>query len=262
MKAWKDFLAAFSLYSRIPMPHVRFEEGEGSGAILFLPFVGAVIGGLTFGMIRLNLILDLPVFVLMILLTIIPLALTGGFHLDGFLDVEDAISSFHDKEKSLQILKDPHIGAFAVIRFALFALLWLGALYLLLFNAAKCGELTGLYQYAICFALTRSFCGLTSLVLKKARPDGMLTRETKSPGKGGIVFLALQALAGSVFLILLCPLAGVLALAGIGVFTLYYASLCKKRFGGVTGDTAGFYVTVSELVCLLILAGYSLWQVL
>ncbi len=262
MKVLKDLLAAFALYSRIPMPRVRFEEGEGSGAILFLPFVGAVIGGLTFGMIRLNLILNLPVFVLMILLTVIPLIVTGGFHMDGFLDVEDALSSFHDKEKSLQILKDPHIGAFAVIRFAVFALLWLGALYLLIFDSAKTGELTGLYQYAVCFVLARSFCGLTSLTSKKARPDGMLARETKGPGKGGIVFLALQAVAASVFLILFCPLSGVFVLAGIVIFTLYYASLCKKRFGGVTGDTAGFYVAVSELVCLLILAVYSLWQVL
>ena len=155
MKVIRELLAAFSLYSRIPMPPVRFEKGEGRRAILFLPLVGAVIGGVVYGALMLNRLLGLPIFVLMILLTVIPLVLTGGFHLDGFLDVEDALSSCQDKEKKLQILKDPHIGAFAVIRFSLFGLLWLGALYLLIYCAGQSGEEYGLYQYAVLFAASR-----------------------------------------------------------------------------------------------------------
>ena len=261
MKVIKDLLAAFSLYSRIPMPHVRFEKGEGNGAILFLPLVGVVIGGAVIGALLLNRLLGLPTFVLMILLSVIPLALTGGFHLDGFLDVEDALSSFQDKEKRLQILKDPHIGSFAVIRFSLFVMLWLGALYLLIYCAGRSGEALVLYQYALLFAAARSFCGLSCLLQKKARPEGMLDRETRETGTGGLFFLALEAGIFSLLLVLIKPLPGVLVLAGIAVFTLYYGRLCRKSFGGVTGDTAGFYVAVCELTGLMLLAGYSLWLV-
>ena len=261
MKVVKDLLAAFSLYSRIPMPPVRFEKGEGRGAILFLPLVGAVIGGVIYGALQLNRLLDLPVFVLTILLSVIPLALTGGFHLDGFLDVEDALSSFQDRQKRLEILKDPHIGAFGVIRFSLFGLLWMGALYLLIYCAGRSGEASGLYQYALLFAATRGFCGLSCLLQKKARESGMLNFETKEAGPGGFIFLALETGISGLLLVLVSPLSGVLILAGIAVFTLYYVRLTKKSFGGVTGDTAGFYVAGCELTGLMILAGYSLWLV-
>ena len=261
MKVVKDLLAAFSLYSRIPMPHVRFEKGEGRGAILFLPLVGAVIGGVVYGALMLNRLLGLPIFVLMILLTVIPLVLTGGFHLDGFLDVEDALSSCQDKEKKLQILKDPHIGAFAVIRFSLFGLLWLGALYLLIYCAGQSGEEYGLYQYAVLFAASRGFCGLSCLLQKKARPEGMLDGETREAGKGGLIFLAAETAAFGLLFVMIKPLSGVLVLAGIAAFTLYYRRLCQKSFGGVTGDTAGFYVAGCELTGLMLLAGYSLWLV-
>ena len=46
----------------------------------------------------------------------IPLIITGGFHLDGFIDTSDAVSSFKDREERLSIMKDPHVGAFGIIR--------------------------------------------------------------------------------------------------------------------------------------------------
>ncbi len=47
---------------------------------------------------------------------LIPVWITGGIHLDGYADTCDALSSYGDREKKLEILKDPHCGAFAVIR--------------------------------------------------------------------------------------------------------------------------------------------------
>lgn len=45
-----------------------------------------------------------------------PVWVTGGIHLDGYADTCDALASYGDREKKLEILKDPHCGAFAVIR--------------------------------------------------------------------------------------------------------------------------------------------------
>ena len=48
-------------------------------------------------------------------LVLVPVIVTGGIHVDGLLDTSDALSSWRDREKRLEILKDSHAGAFAVI---------------------------------------------------------------------------------------------------------------------------------------------------
>ena len=55
----------------------------------------------------------------------LPLLVTGGIHADGFCDTVDALSSHAEREKMLEILKDSHCGAFAVIFFGLWLVLWL-----------------------------------------------------------------------------------------------------------------------------------------
>ena len=47
----------------------------------------------------------------------IPLMITGGFHVDGFMDTMDAFHSYQEKEQKLNILKDSHIGAFAAVSY-------------------------------------------------------------------------------------------------------------------------------------------------
>ena len=56
----------------------------------------------------------------------IPLLVTGGFHLDGYMDTMDALHSYQKKEKKLEILKDPHIGAFSVIMARVYGLMYTG----------------------------------------------------------------------------------------------------------------------------------------
>ena len=41
--------------------------------------------------------------------------LTGGLHLDGWMDASDAFFSYRDKQRRLEIMKDPRIGAFGVL---------------------------------------------------------------------------------------------------------------------------------------------------
>ena len=50
-----------------------------------------------------------------VVLVLVPVIVTGGIHVDGLLDTSDALSSWRDREKRLEILKDSHAGAFAVI---------------------------------------------------------------------------------------------------------------------------------------------------
>ena len=73
---------AFSMYSRIPMPRVDWNEKNMKFALCFFPLVGLVIGLLQ-GIVLWNLqgcstILAAAVAVLL------PVLLTGGIHVDGF----------------------------------------------------------------------------------------------------------------------------------------------------------------------------------
>ena len=47
---------------------------------------------------------------------LIPVFITGGIHLDGYADTCDALASYAEPAKKQEILKDPHCGAFALIR--------------------------------------------------------------------------------------------------------------------------------------------------
>lgn len=58
------------------------------------------------------------------LLIVLMVVLTGGIHLDGFMDTIDGLFSGREREKCLEIMRDSRVGAFGVI----------GAICLLLFK--------------------------------------------------------------------------------------------------------------------------------
>ena len=124
----KSFIIAFSTYSRIPMPRVEWKEEDMKYVFCFFPFVGVVTGILFFVWNWLCFRFELPEICRVCVSIVIPLTLTGGIHADGFMDTADALSSFRDREKKLEILKDPHIGAFAVIRRVVYLLIVAAAL--------------------------------------------------------------------------------------------------------------------------------------
>ena len=121
------FIIAFSTYSRIPMPQVEWNEKHMKYAICFFPLVGAVVGLLALGWGWLCRFLDLGELLQAAGWTALPLLVTGGIHMDGFCDTVDALSSHQSRERKLEILKDSHTGAFAVIFCGVWLLLYTGA---------------------------------------------------------------------------------------------------------------------------------------
>ena len=83
-------------------------------AMCFFPVIGAVIGGLLSLWICLTGDSTGSLFRASVAV-LIPLIVTGGIHLDGLLDTADALSSYKTMEEKLEILKDSHTGAFAII---------------------------------------------------------------------------------------------------------------------------------------------------
>lgn len=116
MSVIKSLVIAFSMYSKIPMPHLELEEKDMRYVMGFFPLVGAVTGLIMYGLYKISGYLYVPYISVSLILMILPVVITGGIHLDGYMDTCDARNSYGDVEKKLGILKDSHIGAFAVIR--------------------------------------------------------------------------------------------------------------------------------------------------
>lgn len=246
MTVLRAIAVAFAQYSRIPMPRFEWKDEDMRYSIAAFPLVGAVIGLLFYGLFRGAVWLELPDMATALLLTAVPLIVTGGFHVDGFMDVADALSSYKTREEKLAILKDPHIGAFAVIRLAICGLIYIASLIIVLSSALFDGLMAGI---AAGFALSRCLSALSVLTFKSAKKEGMLYYEATSAAGGRKVNLLIAALLAlvSAGIMTYCawPTGGLLGSAAVFSF-VWYKYLSYKEFGGITGDTAGYFVVVCE----------------
>ncbi len=257
MEIIKSIIISFSLYSKIPMPIFEWKQENMKHAISFLPWIGAVIGALSFLVLRLGMAFELPVMVSVLILTVVPIMITGGFHVDGFMDVQDAIHSYQSKEKKLEIMKDPHIGAFAVISAGVALLIFTASLYQLVYKALNDKDFSLIYIYFAEFFMVRACCGITSIFFPNAKKDGMLNMETGKSGRGDVIFLSLQAILCAVFMCMMNFMAGITCMIVLFIDCIWYKRKCIKEFGGVSGDTAGFFVVTCEIVVLVTLAVLS-----
>ncbi|MDO4293763.1 MAG: adenosylcobinamide-GDP ribazoletransferase [Eubacteriales bacterium] len=240
MRALRALAVAFSMYSRIPMPQFEWGKEDMKYMLCFFPWVGAVIGGCVWLWAMLSAVLGAGWLARCLVGAALPLLITGGFHADGFLDTMDAFCSYQPREKKLEILKDPHIGAFSVLMLAGYGLLYLAA-----FSEVREPELLAV----VCagFALSRAFSGLGVVSLPSAKKEGLLAWTADSAAKRTVkLALSLQALFCAGFM-LYCSLpgGGLALLAAAGSFA-YYRHRCRRELGGITGDTAGYFILLCE----------------
>ena len=236
---------AFAMYSKIPMPRVEWEKRALSMALCLFPLVGCAIGALLWGWMALASLLDFgPLFFAAGALSI-PVAVSGGIHLDGFCDTCDALSSHQSRERKLEILKDSHTGAFAIICCALYLILFLACWS----EAARDGRPAAL---ALTPVLSRALSGLFAATLPNARGSGLLATFTQPmDGRRARVILGLWCAGTAFAMVLLDPWTGTSALAGAALVCLYYVTMSRRQFGGITGDLAGFFLQLCELGMVL-----------
>ena len=222
--------------------------------LVFFPWVGLVIGGLEYLLLQVLTGAELPLLFRAACAGVIPLLVTGGFHVDGFMDVQDALRSYKPKEEKLAILKDPHVGAFSIISLLTYVLLFGGAVSLLL----TYGGAREILLFSLCFPVSRAIAALLMLKLRKARPDGMLQRETRDAGNVTTILLAAELLILLCCMLCIEPLETLMLLGAASLFVFYYRWKMYKEFGGVTGDTTGYFITVSELLGLMAITAWSM----
>ena len=243
MRLMDAFVIAFSTYSRIPMPRAAWSEESRRYAMCFFPLVGALVGLLLWGWLALCDALGVGPVLRGAAGALIPLLVTGGIHMDGLMDVSDALASWQPPERRLEILKDSHTGAFAVMACAGYLLLTAG---LLSEADAVAGRLL-----APCFVFSRAMSAAALSVMRSARPGGMLDGFARaahrravclSSGTYAVLCIGLWLVLGGTVLTAACLLAAALCALG-------FARMAQRQFGGITGDLAGWLVQIAEL-CL------------
>lgn len=242
----KSVIIAFAMYSKLPMPRVDWEKKALSWALCWFPLVGLFIGAALWLWLALAHWLGFGDIFTAAFALLLPIALSGGIHLDGFCDTCDALSSHQSREKKLEILKDSHTGAFAII---------CCGLYLLVFFAAWCQvEAAGRTALVLGLGpvLSRSLSGLFAVTLPNARGTGLLATFTgPMDAARARVVLAVWAIAAAAAMVFLSTWTGIGALAGAALACVYYVATAKRQFGGVTGDLAGFFLQLCELGMVL-----------
>ncbi len=217
----------------------------------FFPWIGIVIGALCLGWDALAAHLAFRDPLRNVGLMLIPLAVSGGIHLDGLLDTADAMSSWRPREKRLEILKDSHAGAFAVIACAAYFFL----LYAVLDTVR--GELVKVYVFT--FAVSRSLSGFSVVTFPKASAQGTVAGFSKSAQTRIIqAACAVYLLLCAAGMLRLQPVCGAAGLAGAFLTFAWYRHMAMKHFGGINGDLAGCFLSVCELVMPLCMAAAEL----
>ena len=256
MRILRTIAVTFAQYSRIPMPRFDWKEEDMTYSMSVFPWVGAVIGLIYTAVYLLCCRFGVPETAAALLMTAVPVLITGGFHIDGFMDVSDALSSYGSREEKLRILKDPHIGAFAVIRLVLAGLIFTSSVMTIVSLGA--GPLYGsaagqmnlpVFNTALGFAVSRGFSAVSVLNFRSAKKEGMLYCESTSAGagrKGNLVFVAVWITIASGLMLYIDLISGAAEIAAALCTFAWYRHLSYREFGGITGDTAGWFVTVCE----------------
>lgn len=232
------------MFSRVPMPKVAWKPENMRFALAALPLVGALIGALLWGWAWLCGALSVGSILFAAGMTLLPLLVSGGIHLDGFCDTVDALSSHATQERKREILKDPHTGAFAVIGVCAYFLA-VFALYTELPNEKNAVLLACLIP-----VLSRGAGALASFGTPSDGAGLLHTMRSSADRRAAVMILAVLCALGVSGMLLLSPLTGgVMALAG-ALCTGLTVRMAKRQFGGMSGDLAGFCIQVCELAML------------
>ena len=240
MSEWLDgFSMAWGMFLAIPCPLRRWNEKAREKMLVCLPLVGLAVGGIWLGLyllLRHAAIGGLYAF----LMAALPWLVTGFMHLDGYMDVCDAVLSRRELATRQRILKDSHCGAFAVICMVLLAMAqW---------SAFLSVENVPLLPLALVPVASRAAAAVAVLAL---RP--MSTSQYSAMVRGGAplyVAAAVLAAACAVPAVLWGSFAPLAAAVGYGLAVWHGF----RQFDGMSGDISGFGLVVGELCGAVVLA--------
>jgi adenosylcobinamide-GDP ribazoletransferase len=170
--------------------------------------------------------------------------LTRGLHLDGLADTVDALGSYRDRDRALEIMKRPDIGPFGVAAIAC----------VLLIQAAA---LTEVGPVAIVVAWATGRLGVTVACRRgvgAARPEGLGALVASTVPVPVVAGAAALVAAAAVFAVPGRAWQGPAAVAAALLAVVLLLRHAVRRFGGITGDVLGASVETATTLALVALS--------
>lgn len=237
------FLLAVQFLTRLPVPvECPWNEKTSQWAIRLYPIIGILLGGILLG-VGIVLAPYVPVELLTLIILSLWVWLSGGLHLDGLMDVADAVGSNAPLNKKWDIMKDPHVGSFGIIAL-FFLLIWKAVLIYLLLDSFP---IEHLYAIILVLALARFTAVALLVFLPTAKKQGLAWEWKKNIGRVDALYslVIVGILLGFMpeYLVIL-PVFFVL----IGLFSLWV----MRTFKGVNGDLVGAAIEGGELWGLML----------
>ena len=237
----RDFVTALEFLTRVRLSkRTEWHPDDFSRSVAWFPFVG-LLGGVLMGVANWYLTKWLvPDFLRAVLLLVWELFIFGGLMYDGYMDTCDGVYSARDRERMLEIMKDSHVGANAV----------LGVGVLMLLKVAIFATFTGFalsFALPLSYVLTRSMMAFYIVFYPNPRGNG-IGKMFKDYAKKWYAFVGLVVLAPMLYYTDI--ISGVVVLITFVVMN-FWAYCLTKTLGGLTGDTYGFLTEVGGVVFLL-----------
>lgn len=239
----RKFFIALSFYTRLPI-QIKSEVSEEDfySSMKFLPVVGLVIGLVLYALWYL--LKDVEGQVSAFLLVFLYIWLTGGLHIDGFMDTLDGVLSNRSREETLEIMKDSRVGAFGAIGLLLLVLAYFIA-----------------YQFVDGYAIIIApIVGRTGALFSASFSES--ARKGNSLGKGFMDRMGLKervfGIIFSMVIILLLHSLYFVPFALCILMSTYFITYFKNKLGGMTGDTVGMLIELNQVVFLF--ASYLTWH--
>lgn len=241
------FIITLDIYSEIPMPKVERNKKNMKYAVCFIPIVGLMVGALLYGWSYVCTAYGFGQVCFALAGVVIPVIITGGIHLNGLMHTADALNSHEKKERKQEILKSPHVGAFAATAAMCFFLFYIAGLTLI-------WKEDQLLLLGLSYMISRTLSGMSIVWFPAAEKEGTLYTLASAAHRNTVrvmlvMFLALEFIVA----VMIQPLIGtVMALAAMWVWTYYYY-MSKNRFGGITGSLEGYFLCLCELSSVLVI---------
>lgn len=241
------FFHALTFLTRIPVPWLRASDAAWKNSVAYYPLVGFVIG-LVLWCFHFLVSQLFPPMLASVLLLVCWVYLTGGLHLDGWMDLADGLGSNRSRERTLEIMKDSRVGAMGV----------LAALLLLLVKSAAIAELfsEGAIWFLVIPAIARMMLLPAIHFWPYVTPNGMATGM-----KAGLknLHLAGNALMLTATVIWIGGLHGLFILVISCIGSMWFSYRIAKRLGGLTGDCYGAIIEWTEVLSLVVILGMGRW---
>lgn len=239
----KRILAALMFFTRLPLWRIVKVEGEYFKKVVPL---WSLTGWLTGGVTVLVFFLSWRVFPITISIIIaytVRILLTGALHEDGFADFCDGFGGGTDKKRTLEIMKDSHIGTYGVIGLILY--------FILLVSSISHLDSHIIIPTIIC---ADTFSKFAASNIINILPYSRREEEAKNKliySRMTITDFIISLLAGILPLLLLPEPKYILAGCPVLLLCLFLFTLMKRKIGGYTGDCCGATAILSEQVFVL-----------